>query len=336
MLRMPGLSPPGSGPFRQRTSPAWAGSAGEVGTVLYIAVIAMIAQATGLSYVLFPELGALSHDILKRPHGTWARVPRMLMATPILTSVIGTLVTQHMAFGLLSVLLIVGSSILVIRVLRSPIAPAISAGLLPLVLGEPSWWYPPGLLVGLGLLAGISVLWRRIVPVSSMTVSISDLADDMVEEAPRDYSWIAFFLVFLVGVTLLAELTGLRFLLFPPLVVVGFEMFAHATICPWADRPLILPVACTITAVAGVALVGVLGAGPLAAAGSMVVGIVVLRIFDLHVPPALAVGLLPLVMVHPTYVFAASVGVGTLLLTLSFLVWRKVARATVGAGGGRS
>jgi hypothetical protein len=51
---------------------------GEAGTILYIALVALIAQATNLSHVLFPELGALSCDILKRPHGTWAKAPVML------------------------------------------------------------------------------------------------------------------------------------------------------------------------------------------------------------------------------------------------------------------
>lgn len=297
--------------------------AGEGAAVSYIAGIAAIARATGHAYVLFPELAALAHDILKRPHGTWARAPLMLVLTPFLTGVVGTLVTGHMAFGLASVLLVVGCSILIIRLLRSPIAPAISAGLLPLVLGDASWWYPPSLLVGLGLLAALSQIWRRMIPPPPV-VSMRDLADDIMEEAPRDYSWIPFFLLFIAADTLLAERTGLRFLLFPPLMVVAFEMFAHAAVCPWARRPLLLPLACSITAAAGVAIVGLLGPGPLAAACSLAVGIAVLRVFDLHIPPALAVGLLPLVMHKPTYAFPVAVGAGTLLLTASFLGWRKV------------
>jgi len=44
----------------------------------------------------------------------------------------------------------------------------------------------------------------------------------------------------------------------------------------------------------------------------------------LHVPPALAVGLLPLVMRQPTYTFPIAVGIGTLLLTMFFLAWRII------------
>jgi hypothetical protein len=302
-----------------------AGLFGDVATAIYIALIAVIAQGTGLFYVLFPELGALSHDILRRPHGTWARAPVMLVVTPFLTAFVGTLVTDHLAYGLGSVLLTIGGAILIIWLLRSPIAPAISAGLLPLTLGLSSWWYPPSLLIGTGLLAGIASVRRGIVPAPVEAPSPRDRADDAVEEAPGDYSWTPFFLVFLLGAILVAGLTGWRFVLFPPLVVIAFEMFAHAKVCPWAGRPLVLPVACGLTAAAGVFIVGLLGVGPLAASCSVIFGVVVLRAFDLHVPPALAVGLLPLVMRHPNYEYPVSVMFGTLLLTLTFLAWRRLA-----------
>lgn len=55
-------------------------------------------------------------------------------------------------------------------------------------------------------------------------------------------------------------------------------------------------------------------------------GILILRLFDLHVPPALAVGLLPFIIPAVDYRFAASVGIGTLTLTMLFLVWGRLRR----------
>jgi hypothetical protein len=52
---------------------------------------------------------------------------------------------------------------------------------------------------------------------------------------------VPFFLVFLVIALALVQATGWRFLLFPPLVVIAFEMFVHAQACPWAQRPLPFP-----------------------------------------------------------------------------------------------
>jgi len=296
-------------------------------TAAYIAVIALIAQETGLSYVLFPELGALAHDVLQRPHGTWARAPVMLVLTPALTAVVGTLLTQHIAYGPVSVLLSVGSSILTIRLLRSPIAPAISAGLLPLTLGISSWLYAPSILIGTFLLASIAAIWGRFAPPT--VPSVRDLADDITERTPAHYSWVPFFLGFLIVAALLAGLTGWRLLLFPPLVVMGFEMFAHPTVCPWAKRSLVLPVACALTAAGGLACVTLLGVTPLAAIASILIGIAVLRVVDLHVPPALAVGLLPFVIDDPGITFPVAVSFGTLLLTLSFLLWRALMKRQV-------
>lgn len=53
-------------------------------------------------------------------------------------------------------------------------------------------------------------------------------------------------------------------------------------------------------------------------------GILILRLFDLHVPPALAVGLLPFVVPVVDCRFAVAVGIGTLSLNMLFLVWRRL------------
>ncbi len=323
---IPEQTPPAPPSKLERAPPALLVWAAEGAAVAFIAVVAAIAHGSALPYVLFPELGALAYDTLKRPHGAWARAPGMLVLTPFLAGEVGTLATQHLSFGPVSVLLVVGVSLLIVRLLRSPIAPAISAGLLPLVLGDGSWWYPPSLLVGLGLLAGLSQVWRRVAHPHPPTAA-APAHTPARQKAPHDYSWIPFFIAFIAAASLLALGVGLRFLLFPPLAVIAYEMFAHAETCPWARRPFALTAACTLAAVAGVLLVGALGPGPLAAACGLVAGVAILRAFDLHAPPALAVALLPLILAKPDYTFAASVAASTLLLTGLFLGWRKLATA---------
>jgi hypothetical protein len=309
--------------FRIRQSLLPWGFFGELLTALYMGMIAWLAAATQVHYILFPELGALAHDVIKRPHGTWAKAPGMLVLTPLLTALVGTILIRNMGSGIVSILLASAAAILIIRVLKSPIAPAISAGVLPISLHITSWYYPVSLLVGLVLLAAISLVWPRIVPPPPVRTAV-DVADDMTEEAPRSYLWFPFFLVFLVGTAILAEVTGWRLILFPPLIVIGFEMFAHADVCPWAKKPIRLPIACTLSALIGVALVTAFGDAPLAVIASTACGILILRVFDLHVPPALAVGLLPFIIPAVDYRFAASVGIGTLSLTMLFLIWRRL------------
>jgi hypothetical protein len=306
----------------------WHRFAAELITLIYIAVIAEIASATGAFYVLFPELGALSHDVFTRPRGTWASSPVMLAITPFLTAVIGIVFTRALPYGYLSVLLTVGSAVALIMVLRSPIAPAISAGLLPLVLGVKSWWYPPGVLLGTVLLAALSNLWERLSVAQNWLEPLTpvDVVDETLEQNPATSYWLIALMLFVAMAVLVVKLSGLRFVLFPPLVVIGFEMFGHTAICPWAKRPMFLPAACFLTAAGGLLFWNLLGVGPVAAGCSIVCGMAVLRLFDLHVPPALAVALLPFVMDHPTIAYPISVGIGTMLMTLWFLLYQSFFR----------
>jgi len=302
--------------------------AGELIGLLYIAIIAEIACATGAFYVLFPELGALSHDVLTRPQGRWANAPLLLAITPVLTAVVGIVITRSLPYGYLSVLLTVGGAIAVVLALRSPIAPAISAGLLPLVLGVKSWWYPPAIALGTVLLAMLSVPWKKycVTHSAALPAEREDLIDDLIEMTPSGYGWLLVLMAFVAVAVFFVKLTGLRFVLFPPLVVIGFEMLGHTEICPWTKKPLRLPLACFLTAFGGFLAWRFLGVTPISAACSMAWGIAVLRACDLHVPPALAVALLPLVMEKPTLAYPFAVGIGTTLLSLWFLAYQRIAR----------
>jgi hypothetical protein len=286
----------------------------------YIALIAAIAAVTGMFYVMFPELGALAYDVTGRPRGKWAASPIHLAITPVVTGVIGIAITRAMPYGLASVMLDVGAALIVITATGSPISPAISAGLLPLVIDVRSWMYPPGIMVGTVVLAAISIFWRRYhwrAPAAPSPLRAEPRAD----VSPPGLAWVVALLAFVAAAMGVVRLTGMRFVLFPPLVVIAYEMFGHTASCAWADRPGRLPLACLLTSAGGFACWYLLGASPAAAACSMACGIFVLRMVRVHVPPALAVALLPQVMDHPTILFPVAVGTGTLMLTCWFYVY---------------
>ncbi len=73
-----------------------------------------------------------------------------------------------------------------------------------------------------------------------------------------------------------------------------------------------------------------LGAGPRAAICSILLGVLVLRVLDLHVSPALAVALLPFVMSHPGWQFPATVPLRTAVGTAVFRAWRQFANTRTG------
>jgi hypothetical protein len=127
-------------------------------TAAYLALITALANASGIAYLLFPELGALGSVVFSDPRGSWARSPLLLALTPFLTALPGVLITRSLPYGPLAVFLDVAVCLLVIGALRSPIVPALSAGVLPLALGITSWQYPLAILAGTGGLALLVIL----------------------------------------------------------------------------------------------------------------------------------------------------------------------------------
>ena len=47
-------------------------------TAAYLALITALANASGIGYLLFPELGALGSVVFSDPRGSWARSPLLL------------------------------------------------------------------------------------------------------------------------------------------------------------------------------------------------------------------------------------------------------------------
>jgi hypothetical protein len=114
--------------------------------ILFMGIVAFAASKTGLAVILFSELVALSHDVISRPEGKWASQPVLLILTPTATAIIGLFITRHLGYGVLSVSIVVMLSLIFIRLTKSAIWPAISAGVLPLVVGEKSRYYSVAIL----------------------------------------------------------------------------------------------------------------------------------------------------------------------------------------------
>ncbi|MFC0397475.1 HPP family protein [Paraburkholderia rhizosphaerae] len=254
----------------------------------------------------------------------------MLAITPAVTAAMGTAVTQAMVYGLWSVAVAIAGATLIIWLMRSPIMPAISAAFLPLAFGITSWWYPVSIAAVMTVLAGVSIVYSRMLTSGDrqrVPALDTEARADEVEVAPTRHktSLRAFlFFAFLFAVYVLASVTGLRLILFPPLVMIAFEIFNNADSRPWAKRPLVLPLVCSMSAGVGLAVLVAFGAGPLSVVISLLVGILALRALRLHFPPALTVGLLPQIMPHADWSFVLAVALGSATLTGAFLLVRPL------------
>jgi hypothetical protein len=227
--------------------------------------------------------------------------------------------------------LIVVVSLIVIKLLKSTIAPAISAGVLPMVLSERSWIYPLGIFVGLSLLVLVLLIWKRCAPKApnlSHEEEIDSKVIDDLETPPHDRFWSIALVTFVLVLGTLSQVTGLFFLIFPPLIVVAYEILGHPEIPHWMERPILFPVISFLTASVGLVFCHVLNAGFVGVIVTMLVSIAILKIFKVHMPPALAVGILPFVMKAPNYRYPLSVLIGTVALMLYFLSYRRLREST--------
>jgi hypothetical protein len=299
--------------------------AGSLASIVFFLAVAKVAAVTGAGLLPFPELGALGFDIFTRPTGAWAQAPLLVVATPSAAAVVGTIVTKAVPYGFLSITLCIAGAMIIIRFLRSPVTPALSAALLPLSLGIASLWYPAAIAATTGCLVLLSTISHRLwaSQIRSMQPTATDIEDDEMERPPRQYAWLPVFVGFLLLAYGISRVTELRLVLFPPLVAIAFEMFAHAEVCPWAKRPFALPLASTITAAAGVESIVIFGPGMTSIAISMLIGIATLRLFRVHLPPALAIGLLPQMITNVDWQFVYSIAIGTVALTGVFLMARS-------------
>lgn len=292
-------------------------------TALFITLITALANATGQPYVLFPELGALAWVIVSDPKGPWATSPRLLMVTPLLTALLGVAITRLLPYGPLSLGLDVVGCLLIIRGLRSPIVPAISAGVLPLALGIHAWAYPASILVGTGGLALVS-LWRarcrRPAAAPGTPWSLARLQSDFaLNPSVPIRRWALALAVFLALGLVMVKVWASPLVLFPPLLVIAYDMLALPHHSPWMGRGGALMAVGTGSAWVGYGLVAAFGVVPWAAGLAVLATLALLKLAKLTCPPCLGLALLPFVISHPTatYPWQALTGMAVLVAVVS-------------------
>lgn len=298
----------------------------EFTAISFVGSIAATADWTGIGILLFPELAALSYEVFRHPTGKWAAQPRRLVTTPTVTAVIGLFGARHAHYGVLSVVAVTLASLAVIRILRSSVGPAISAGLLPLVLNEQRWLYPLAIFADLACLATVLWLWKRYGPVRPEVASHSVTVSDKLEAAPKNREWLLHLIAFVTLLSAVGQRTGLWLVLFPPLVVMAFEILGHPEIPAWAERPVLFPLACVLPATMSILALHIMRNQTLSVMAVLTASMLSLRILKIQMPPALAVGLIPFIMTAPNFWYPVSVAIGASTLAAWSVIHTKLRR----------
>jgi hypothetical protein len=249
---------------------------------LFVASIATLAWLTHLP-LLFPELAALAYGVFTNPVGPWARAPVHLLLTPVLTALIGTALARHFGFGVASVTLSVLSSVAGLALLRSPITPAISAGLLPVVLNMHSYAYPLSVALAVALL------------IAAHRVLNGRNSGQRPSLPPWRHKELRIYGLFIIVLALAAMFSGWRLILFPPLAVLAFDRLVLGAKHLWRARVPVLLLGGGLNSMFAALLLDLLGSTPLAVACGVAAGILLLRLLRTSVAPVLAIGLLPFV-----------------------------------------
>lgn len=285
--------------------------------------MAALSQNAGWRDLLFPELAALSSTLLRDPHGPWARSTWQLVLLPTLCGAIGVWISSHCSDPGAALLLAVLAAKLVLLLARSPLVPALSAAALPVILRIHSWAYPLQIGVGLLLLAGLLVFWRRSRPLPAGS------ADTPATPAARTpgLEGLLRWLGLLTLLLLIERCTGVRYALVPPLIVMAHEGLLDPAHCAWVRRRWLLPIACGATALVGVLVAQLLPSAPLATALILAVVLQVQQLLGVRLAPLLALGLLPLVLPAPDLRLVPAVMLGAALLALSLALPERPAQS---------
>ncbi len=98
-----------------------------------------VAGAAGAPQLIFPEGAALAFGVMALRIGAWREAPGVLLVAPAAAAALGVALTRLGGPAWGRELVALTAALVVLRLLRSRLAPVISAAVLPVVFGIRSW-----------------------------------------------------------------------------------------------------------------------------------------------------------------------------------------------------
>lgn len=266
-------------------------------------IIVMVASATLLNdmEIILPEIGALTAGTWIYQNGGWINQPLKIFLAPSGTAIIGFLINQLSIGYAQKVLLGLLLMLILLRVLRSNLAPSFATGLLPIIINATYWSFIIAILLfTLILTAGVLIqgAYKNTTPSSTIQKR------HMLIFAVMALIWVGS--VWLFGFSQMAAI--------PPVMVVFFEVLQK----PQYSWKMAIK---HFTALVGATSIGVLvhtfiASWLLSAIIALTLVFILLQILKIKLPAAFAFPLLALVL--PNNMFHM-LPVTAILATLFFL-----------------
>lgn len=251
----------------------------------YIFILSMISVSLFLSdkEIILPEMAALAVGCIIYEHPVWISKPLHIFLLPSLTAICGFLINRldiTMAEKLIAILIVM---LLVLRIFKSSLAPALATGLLPIITNCTSFSFIASILV-FTLILALGLFFK---PEASR-----EKKGIVIENQNRNT---LLYLVFISSWILFCSHFGWLFMAaIPPIIVVGYEsvhkkeytfdVFYKQIICLFLAAFIGAQTLYFIDNLIIVAFVDILLVS------------LVLRLFQFKMPPVYAMALLPMVL----------------------------------------
>jgi hypothetical protein len=274
--------------------------------VIVVAVMLLGAGLSGHRDAIFPEGAALAFGIVVLGKPEWGASRWRIVALPSLCAVIGHFLAQMTWAPWAGEICAVSAALLVLRALRSRVAPALSAAVLPVVFGVRSWMYPAAVVITCAVIVAV--------------VTLSSRRDDQQTSVSSAWQWdvvVGAWVMICSWILIAGPILSL------PIAAVAPPLFVSALEWSSNDARTLARGMRRWSLVVGAALAGsvALKLAPAASiAGLAAVGVTLglMRVLATPHAPALAISLVPLIA-GPigTWNFTIGIAVGAAALYLS-------------------
>jgi hypothetical protein len=289
-------------------TPAVATFARSHGPALALVVaMAAVASLAGHRELLFPEFGALAAGVLIHRLPPWRARPLDIFAFPVAAALIGVGVNVAGMSPQLGWAVALGAILVLMRAGSSSMVPSISAALLPVLLDFTSLLYPLAVAATAGALALLALRHNR--------------ATATPPGPPQPSIWLLVTFWMLGSMWGIAAFSlGVKYAAVPPILVAGLELMKTRG-AQAAPKAIVL----AASVVAGVATHLLISSWPLDAAVAFLAVWLLCRAGRVVLPPAYALGLLPLLIDTATQSrFLVASACGSLGFVALVWIWTRL------------